>query len=195
MRATAAKVARTITALAVLQAAIAGAVIADVSESCQPVCPLPGYTILGCPVRTDAVIRSSVLIRLAGLAKPPYFIEVGVQDSQVTLTGRVADSGVRDVASIMAGSVRGIRRLSNEVEVSPATTSDVEIVGGVTRYLGKATLGIRHIQVQCVDGIVRLTGMVQTDWARDQAGMIANSVAGVLAVQNNLIVQGPGENF
>jgi osmotically-inducible protein OsmY len=135
------------------------------------------------------------MIRLAGLTKPPDVIEVFVRDGQVTLSGRVRDPGIRDTATILAGSVWGIRCLSNEIAIVPVGTSDEQIVAAVSRYLGKAPLGTRQIRVQAADGVVRLTGIVSSDFVRDQAGMIAAAVQGVTAVHNNLVVQGPGESY
>ena len=62
-----------------------------------------------------------------------------------------------------------------------------------SRYFGDDTVKGHQIDVDTDKGVVTLTGTVQSDTARSRAETIAQSVDGVMRVQNDLRVVAPGQ--
>lgn len=62
-----------------------------------------------------------------------------------------------------------------------------------SRYFGDATVKGHQVDVDTADGVVTLSGTVDSDAARSRAETIAQSVEGVKRVQNNLRVAAPEE--
>ena len=158
-------------------------------------CPIGGYAIIACPIVNDQVIREAVKQRLAGSVISPWTsVTVRAKDGVVTLTGTVDTEARRDLATIFSRGLRGVVCVDNQLVVNPGEKSREDLVGAVRRALGTGLFGVKGIFVDVSGDIVRLSGMVQTDFDREQAGMIAYGVPGVSAVQNNLIVRDPYNN-
>jgi len=76
-----------------------------------------------------------------------------------------------------------------EPEVSPSAVADSIIIGAIRQALGESSdIDIKELLVDCVDGIVRLTGTVRTFYEKQAAGNIAKSAKGVKGIENNLVV-------
>ncbi len=175
----------------------AGSMSGSAAAATQQGCPVGGYAIVACPVTNDAVIRAAVATRLAGsVSSACCVVDVQVCNGAVTLRGQVDSIGRIDLATILAWSVRGVACVSNQLTVSPASTSDMALVVGVKNALGRQVFVSRQIRVQASDGVVQLTGAVATDYDREQAGLVAASVEGVATVYNNLsVLDDPGGLF
>lgn len=153
-------------------------------------CPIGGRSALSCPVITDDVIREAVTLRLRGAVSSPCTpVTVYVQDGVVTLTGIVNSRGAWDLANLLTSTVCGVRAISNQIGLAPMVDADEKLIADVRRALSKAFFHTRQIAIESNQGVVRLRGMVDSDWDREQAGLIAEGVPGVAAVQNNLIVR------
>src|SRR3954453_4679800 len=74
-------------------------------------------------------------------------------------------------------------------ESASAYTKDKEIATRIKAdlYADKAVKGT-EVKVQVLNGEVELSGFVDSQAAKDRAGQIAQSVSGVVAVHNNLIL-------
>jgi osmotically-inducible protein OsmY len=57
------------------------------------------------------------------------------------------------------------------------------------QIIGDSTLKLSQIDVETFKGVVQLSGFVDNDRAKTQAGYVAGNVAGVSRVHNNLIVK------
>ncbi len=156
-------------------------------------CPVGGHSVISCPVINDQVILDSVRIRLAGIVTiPENCVSVGVANGVVTLTGQVDSEARRDIAVLLASSVRGVRGVNNQLVVSPTTLQDHDLLVAVSKAVRKAPINPRFININVSKGVVRLTGMVDNEYDRDQAGAFAAGVPGVVEVQNNLVIRNIG---
>lgn len=174
----------------------AGSAFAQVANTPIGSCPIGGYPLISCPVVNDEVIYDAVAMRLRGIATSPgTHVEICVRNGVVILSGIVADQSRREFAGLLAASVRGVVRVENRIALLPATQRDLALVREVRQALSRAPISLRQVAVDVSEGIVRLSGIVDSDFAREQAALIASSVPGVLAVQNNLITRRIGEAF
>lgn len=177
---------------AALAVCILGFVGVAAAQPCIGTCPVGGYAIPACPADSDDVIQNQVISRLSGsVAATHYPITVSVCNGVVVLRGMVQTSGKRDVASLFAWSVRGVIDVQNWLTVDPKTADDIILIGEVRRALDKSAIDAKKIGVRASDGVVELTGTVNTDVARESATGVAESVPGVTAVYNNISVYGP----
>ena len=93
--------------------------------------------------------------------------------------------------------IEGITRVDNQIKVLPLSSADDGIriamyrtifsKPGLDRYAMQAVPPI-HLIVE--NGKVTLEGVVATEGDKNQAGLYANTVGGVLSVTNNLRVEG-----
>ncbi len=177
-----------VVALSLIVMTLAGGAFAQ--ELIGGACPIGGRSAVSCPVITDEVIREAVTLRLRGAVSSACTpVTVCVQDGVVTLTGVVNSRGKWDLANLLTSTVCGVRAISNQIRLAPVVDADEQLVAGVRQALSRAFFRTGQIAVESSQGIVRLRGMVDSDWDREQAGLIAEGVPGVTAVQNNLIVR------
>ncbi len=182
--------------LCIMLALAAGPATAAVYPTSAPVCPIGGYTNVGCPVATDAVIRNVISSRLAGLGIPNRnCISVGVANGVVTLTGIVDNLTLKDLATIMASSARGVNCVDNRLALSEIGSLDLAIVAAVRKALDKQPYQTRQVFVTSYEGVVTLRGEVYSTLALFMAPQVAYDVHGVQAVQNHLIIVDPGHTY
>ena len=122
----------------------------------------------------------------------------------VELRGRSGNPEARQRATELALTVTGVQGVSNalrvpgEPEPAPPAPSETVAVPAeepqpdfLTEAFGFATrdgLAGRGVRVEARDGVVRLFGEVNSDSARTYAAIAAQSVDGVQAVRNQLVV-------
>jgi len=155
-------------------------------------CPVGGVPTVACPIINDDVIIANVTSRVKGLT-PECGCSICVSCSQgiVTLTGYVYNDQQKAVATFLASSVRGVSCVNNQLRISPVSERDMRLAAEVRQKLSKQTFNTVGINVAVKDGIVDLTGFVQSELAYDIAPIVAGSVPGVTAVHNNLIINTP----
>lgn len=128
----------------------------------------------------------------------PFDLESRVEDGVVTLTGRVHDWSEKSHATEVAGGVRAVREVVNELRVEPATgtitkqsdaTLAKEIRDSFRRHWTTSRVADR-IRVGVKDGVATLTGDLDTWDERLEAGHVALGTEGVWKVQNRLTVKG-----
>jgi hyperosmotically inducible periplasmic protein len=88
-----------------------------------------------------------------------------------------------------------VEKVNNQINILPPSSSDDRIrqrtarsifsFGGLSRYGWEAAPSI-HIVVK--NGRITLLGVVDSEADKNAAGIRANGVPGVFAVQNNLVV-------
>ena len=147
----------------------------------------------------DWTIRDDVDFNLeTDSALAPFDLESRVKDGVVTLTGRVHDWSEKSHATDVAGRVRAVREVVNEIRVQPATgtiteQSDAalakEIRDSFRRHWTTSRVADR-IRVSVKDGVATLTGDLDTWDERLEAGHVALGTEGVWKVQNRLTVKG-----
>lgn len=113
--------------------------------------------------KSDADLQKAVNDKLK--ADNVAGVTVAVKDGVATLTGEVADAGVKSKAETSAKSVEGIKSVTNSLNVKPAPTPpppspDMMIQGTVDQAIKKLNLTGATVNVAVSGGVVTLTGNV-----------------------------------
>jgi len=120
-------------------------------------------------------------------------VNVRVADGVATLTGVVTMSVKSKEFTKLASQVRGIQRVVNEIETLPASKMDDALRAEIAVKIyhsavfsdhAKQRIGPVHIIVR--DGMVTLTGVVDSEAERQRAGIIARNAYGTWSVDNQL---------
>ena len=119
-----------------------------------------------------------------------------VDGSTVTLLGQVRNAFLKDEAGKAVKGIEGVERVSNQIEVLPASFNDDRIRREVARAIFNdprlfpySIQSLPPIHIIVKNGQVSLEGVVRDQADKDTAGIRANGVPGVFAVQNNLKVE------
>lgn len=113
-----------------------------------------------------------------------FAMQVSVRDGIVTLRGNVRSSVRRIEAERIARRVRGVLDVRNELLADDALEL---LVAQALRSDGR--LQIQDLSVRAMLGLVRLQGRVPDAQQRELAAQVARHVAGVQAVDNDLLVE------
>ncbi len=147
------------------------------------------------PARIAREVRHELLML-------PYYslfddLRFRVTGSTVELIGEVTDPSLKSQAQNAVKGIEGVEQVVNHIDILPPNPSDDRIrhavaravfsADGLSRYAWEAAPTI-HIIVN--NGRVRLVGVVDNLGDKNMAGIQANSVPGVFAVSNELVVQG-----
>ncbi|MDO3918299.1 molecular chaperone OsmY [Salmonella enterica] len=124
-------------------------------------------------------------------------ISVETNQKVVTLSGFVESQAQAEAAVKMAKGVEGVTSVSDKLHVrdnkegsvkgyagDTATTSEVK-----AKLLADDLVPSRKVKVETTDGVVQLSGTVETQEQSDRAESIAKAVDGVKSVKNDLKVQ------
>lgn len=161
-------------------------------------------------VRGVRVVADDVEVRLPGSAErtdediavavsralewdsfvPAERLDVTVANGWVMLRGEVEFGWQRRTAEHEIRRLRGVRGVTNLVEVRPATRPDSERTRrDIQRALARG-IGTERVTVTVDGDTVVLAGVVRSWWERDQAERTAWSAEGVAAVRDHLLVGG-----
>ncbi|MBB5442392.1 osmotically-inducible protein OsmY [Paraburkholderia sp. WSM4177] len=122
------------------------------------------------------------------VAVPNDAVKIQVEQGWVTLTGTVDRAYQRHVVARAVGQMRGVRGLTNAIEVRRKVASQ-EISRNLEEAMRRrAEREVRHIGVDVKDGTVTLTGKVGSYAERKVARGVAWSAPGVCAVVDDLVV-------
>lgn len=140
---------------------------------------------------SDASITDAVQHELAHEEIVPFNrIDVITQDGIVTLTGSVSTLAARNQAERRTSIVRGVRSIINHIKVDatrPASDIQSDVRGALADDPATDAYEV-HVQSN-PDGVITLTGAVDS-WAEKKlAGTVATTVPGVAAVANELTVE------
>lgn len=130
----------------------------------------------------------------------PYYgvfdnLEYKVSGNHVELQGQVVDPVLKDQAGYVAKRIKGVKSVTNKIQVLPLSNLDWRIRFAEYRAifghpgLARYSMGVNpaiHIIVD--NGNVTLVGMVNSQVDKEIAGIEANLVPGVFSVTNNLRV-------
>ncbi len=123
-------------------------------------------------------------------AVPMHLVDVATRDGVVTLSGTVETLLAKERAAIIAQTVRGVRAVVNNVAVRPVTRSDEAIRKDVVAALGaEPATSAYQITVEVQDGVVMLSGPVQSFREKQLAALVARGVKGAREVKEKLNVQ------
>jgi hyperosmotically inducible protein len=119
----------------------------------------------------------------------------------VTLSGRVDDQNAHEQALQTARNTDGVRSVEDKLVVGPASAasgvpeqmSAALITAKIqAKYFTDADVKARDVNVSTTNGVVTLSGRVETEAERQKAYDIARTTEGVTRVENGLIVQPSG---
>lgn len=143
--------------------------------------------------KSDGEIESSV----ERAVKAHKDVSVSVERGLVTLSGQVPVESDREDAVNAAREVPGVRTVHDQIQVTGTKSQSVgEYVddAGVTaavksKLLTEESLSPIAIGVDTINGVVTLTGDVDSKELADRAGDVAGRVKGVKRVDNKLLVK------
>ena len=150
---------------------------------------------------TDAVTTSKVkaALMLSRRVKS-YNIGVTTNGGVVNLTGEVASEDAKSLAGEIARDTPGVNEVKNEIVVNsgaqPSSESvrvnDLEIRVAILEALTHSPeLGGKSIGVKVDNGVVTLSGSVETPAQRNGAEQTARAIDGVTGITDNLSVVNP----
>jgi hyperosmotically inducible protein len=123
------------------------------------------------------------------------FINVSADEGVVTLRGRVDDEAAREQAVTIARNTDGVREVHDQLLVGPPTDSrEAREAAWITtqvqaRYFANPSIAGRDITVSTSNGVVTLTGRVDSEAEKADAVAVARTVEGVARVDDRLVVQ------
>lgn len=144
----------------------------------------------------DTAVSARVGSRL--IADPDvqrFDIDVDTIAGVVYLRGKVDTQTAKTSAERIARSTDGVQNVVNELKVDATTKGDATDGDvGIKTRVGRALAGdddVRrvNIDVDVIDGVVTLSGVVHNEAEREQAASIAGQTEGVLGVKNELTVE------
>ena len=146
---------------------------------------------------SDGWITTQVKLRyLAAEAVPAMDVNVDTQGGEVTLFGIVGSEAAKEAAVAEAKKVDGVREVHDELQVvadakkARVEESDERIAASVRQRLDqREDLRDGTIGVAVADGVVRLTGTVDSEIDRLTALTVARSTEGVKSAVDDLGVR------
>jgi osmotically-inducible protein OsmY len=116
--------------------------------------------------------------------------EVRVNNGVVTLTGTVDNLAAKRATAEDAKNTVGVRRVRNYLWVRPVSlVPDAELIKHIKAALQRDPYVERYeVIMSVVNGKAYLSGVVDSQFEKDQAEDVASHVAGVIAVDNNITV-------
>ncbi|MGB5987520.1 MAG: BON domain-containing protein [Desulfobacterales bacterium] len=156
--------------------------------------PLPGF---GAAAEiTDISISDAVADELLmDSAVPAHRIDVLSVDGIVTLSGSVDNILAKERAARIAGIVKGVRGVINEIQVNPSLLrTDWQVLEDVkdALLLDPAT-DTYEVEVQVDDHVVTLSGTVDSWQEKQLCAKVAKGVKGVKDLKNEIVVVWPEE--
>jgi osmotically-inducible protein OsmY len=140
--------------------------------------------------REDAELRGDVLQALMLDAAVPTTVEATVKSGFVRLTGIVTWQYQREEAEFIAGNVRGVTGVGNEIRLASPTPEVGEVRDSVTKALQRtAAVEADEIEVDTLNGRVKLTGSVGSWWEHDAVLAAVWHIPGVTDVDDRLSVR------
>ncbi len=153
---------------------------------CIALIPLPARADV---VAGDEHLQAMGIERLAR-AKIGSQVSLKVENSVATLEGSVESAGLRDRAGREVAKVKGIDRVTNNLQVDAAGQSDDKILiaaGRAIRSYAYYTI-FDQVDLESHSGHVTLAGAVTQPWRRGEIESLISMVPGVKEVENNIEV-------
>ncbi|WP_434666287.1 molecular chaperone OsmY [Klebsiella sp. B345] len=124
-------------------------------------------------------------------------ISVKTENKVVTLSGSVGSTAQKEQALSVAKNVKGVTTVNDKLSVSEEQSASLKGYAGDTaitsqikaKLLADDMVPSRNITVETSDGVVQLSGSVESRQQADRAADIAKAVSGVKSVENNLSVK------
>jgi osmotically-inducible protein OsmY len=118
-----------------------------------------------------------------------HLIDVETDNGIVTLSGSVDNILARESAVEVAESIRGVRSIVNQIKVKPVTRTDEDIRKDIKQALIDDPVADSYeVMVKVDDGVVTLSGTVDSWTEQRFAGEVAKGIKGVRDIQNKINV-------
>lgn len=145
----------------------------------------------------DATLTASVKTALARDPDTSAFqVDVETFRGNVQLNGFVESEKMRTAAERVARSVEGVKKVENNLQVregarsAGTTVDDTTITAKVKTALATdPDVAAHDVNVETRDGVVQLAGYVDSSAQKSQATKVAQRVAGVVRVDNQIQVK------
>lgn len=144
----------------------------------------------------DAALLTSVKSALAAeSAETAADVNVDVNRGTVKLSGFVDNANDRSRAVAAARSVDGVKSVQNDIAIGSSSSAGEVIDDSVltakvkTALIASPDTKAHQINVETKDGVVQLSGFVDSNSAKSAATTVARSVTGVKDVKNELSVK------
>jgi osmotically-inducible protein OsmY len=145
--------------------------------------------LLGDAARDDAELRGDVLQALMLDAVVPSTIEATIDDGYVRLSGTAQWKYERDEAERVAGNVRGVVGVWDDVELLGPEPDAHELEHSITKAFERnAKLDGKDLKVETDGRTVTLKGTVSSWAEHDQAVAAAWAAPGVQKVKDHILV-------
>jgi hyperosmotically inducible protein len=172
-------------------------IVAVVAMASMAACTATRTTRSAGETLDDATVTAKVKTALArDPATSAYRIEVESYRGEVQLNGFVETADMKSSATRVAKSVDGVKKVSNNLEVSSSNRSTGEAVDDsvITAKVKAALIGdpnvaANDVNVQTREGVVQLAGFVDTSSQKSKASEVTRRVGGVKEVDNQLEVK------
>jgi osmotically-inducible protein OsmY len=139
--------------------------------------------------RDTADLRGAVLRALHFDSLLPETIDARVDDGWVTLTGTAAWQYQRDEAEYIAGNVRGVLGVDNQIDLTHTEPRVGDVQESIRKaFKRNAKIDADDVSVDTRDGTVVLTGSVSSWTEHDEALAAAWAAPGVISVDDYLEV-------
>ncbi|MEJ2728235.1 MAG: BON domain-containing protein [Deltaproteobacteria bacterium] len=120
---------------------------------------------------------------------PAHLIDVRTKDGIVTLSGPVENLLSRERAAEIAATVKGVRAVINLIDVLGVIRTDAQIRTDVEHaLLDDPATDVFDIDANVHDGVVTLSGMVDSWQEEHLCELVTKGVIGVKAVNSNIRV-------
>ncbi len=173
-----------------------------ISLGCDADGDMKGPTVDPSPVSSpaldDATLATKVKESLArDVGSTATSVSVEAHNGDVVLGGFVDTQERKAAAGHSARTVQGVLKLDNRIAVKADTTTAGERIddaGMLVRVkaalVAEPRTSAHEINVEVLDGVIQLTGFVDTADEKTRAGEVAGAVLGVTSVQNRLELKG-----
>jgi osmotically-inducible protein OsmY len=140
--------------------------------------------------REDADLRGHVLQALMLDSTVPTTVDASVRKGEVTLTGVATWKYQRDEAEFVAGNVLGVAGVHNEIALATPVPDAGDVSQSIKRAFERdAKIQASNVEVNTLNGTVRLTGTVNSWSEHDAAVAAAWSAPGVIDVDDRVNVR------
>lgn len=140
----------------------------------------PTDSEINAAVDSDLLFDSSV---------PSNSIDVTTIDGIITLSGTAPNILAKERAATIAEAVKGVRAVVNNIGVKPVSRTDDEVRADVeSALLADPAADSYEVDATVKDGVVTLTGQVQSWHEKQLSAMVAKGVKGVKELKNDIMV-------
>jgi osmotically-inducible protein OsmY len=145
--------------------------------------------LLGSDAREDAELRGDVLQALMLDALVPATVDAMVDDGFVTLSGTAEWQYQRDEAEFVAGNVRGVVDVWDDVELTGPPPDAENVQHAISKaFKRNAKLDAKDLKVDTDGSTVTLKGTVSSWAEHDEAVDAAWAAPGVQKVKDHILV-------